>query len=266
MSSDLPAVAAADHHLTPAQQRQFAQDGYLLLSQRIEAERVARLREIVQHQMAVALEPVEFEAEVRYPGAPESVETEGGRTVRRLKNAVARHPSLFDLVCDPALLAPLIDVLGGPVACPTAHHNCVMTKNPRFSSDTGWHQDLRYWSFQSSELVSAWLALGHESLENGCLQVVPGSHLQTFAADRYDAAKFFRHDHPDNESVLEGRRAVELEPGDVLLFHARLLHAATRNLTDQSKLAVVFTFCRQDNRPVPGTRSAQLPVLNLPDV
>ena len=71
-----------------------------------------------------------------------------------------------------------------------AHHNCVMTKNPGYSSETHWHQDIRYWSFQQPELVSVWTALGREHKGNGCLRVLPGSHqgpdykhVETFAKD-----------------------------------------------------------------------------------
>ena len=79
---------------------------------------------------------------------------------------------------------------------PLAHHNCVMTKQPRFSSDTGWHQDVRYWHFERPELVNVWVALGDETPENGCLRVIPGTHAGTFRPEQFDAAKFLRADAP----------------------------------------------------------------------
>ena len=51
--------------------------------------------------------------------------------------------------------------------------------------------------------------------------------------------------------------------GDVLYFHARCFHAATRNYSTETKQSVVFTFRSLDNPPVPGTKSAQWPELLL---
>ena len=53
------------------------------------------------------------------------------------------------------------------------------------------------------------------------------------------------------------------EAGDVLFFHCRLFHAAGMNLTDEVKLSAVFTCHAGDNQPIPGTRSATLPGIEL---
>ena len=138
-----------------------------------------------------------------------------------------------------------------------------MTKQPRFSSDTGWHQDTRYWSFTSGELVNIWIALGPESPQNGCLQVLPGTHTGPAPASLLDQALFLRTDLPENQSVLKTAKSVELLPGDVLFFHARCFHAATRNYSNETKQSVVFTFRALENSPMPGSRSAQWPELLL---
>ena len=97
--------------------------------------------------------PVEYEADLRYPGAPASREQEGGQTIRRLKEAQGRDPVFTDWVRLPGVMSRLQQLLGPRVVMPLAHHNCVMTKQPQFSSETHWHQDIRYWSFTRPELV-----------------------------------------------------------------------------------------------------------------
>jgi len=138
-----------------------------------------------------------------------------------------------------------------------------MTKNPAFSSATSWHQDIRYWSFQKPELISTWLALGQEHEENGCLLLVPGSHRIDFRREQFDDALFFREDLAENRDILKGRVAAELDEGDMLFFHCRLLHSAGRNRTGLIKFAAVFTYHSTGNRPLPGTRSASLPEILL---
>ena len=150
------------------------------------------------------------------------------------------------------------------VVMPLAHHNCIMTKQPRFSSETHWHQDIRYWSYQRPELVSVWIALGHETEENGCLYLIPGTQQMTFARPRLDDALFLRPELPENAALIERRVKAELEPGDVLFFHCRTFHAAGRNTTTQPKFSVVFTFRPADNPPNSGSRSASMAELLLP--
>jgi len=216
------------------------------------------MKALALRDLAAEAQPLEYEAQVRYPGAPASIDAPGGRTVRRLMQACARDPLYRDWATSPQLASRLHQVLGPSLELSQAHHNCIMTKNPAFSSATGWHQDIRYWSFDKPELVSVWLALGPEHEENGCLWLVPGSHRMEFNREQYDDDLFFRADLPANRTMLEARVPAELDEGDVLFFHCRLLHAAARNLTALTKFAAVFTYHATDNRPLAGTRSASL--------
>jgi phytanoyl-CoA hydroxylase len=155
--------------------------------------------------------------------------------------------------------AALRQVIEGEIQVSQCHHNCVMTKYPGYSSATLWHQDIRYWSFDRPELVSAWFALKHENRRNGALKVIPGSHRIEVDRGRFDRDLFLRPDLTANRDLIHQAVEVELNPGDVLLFHCRLFHAAGKNLTDEVKLSPVFTYHAEDNRPIPGTRSSQYP-------
>ena len=72
--------------LSPEQLQQFRRDGYLVLPAMVGAEARARMRAVVEAQLHDAVPPLEYEAEVGYPGAPDSLDAPGGRTVRRLKD------------------------------------------------------------------------------------------------------------------------------------------------------------------------------------
>jgi phytanoyl-CoA hydroxylase len=248
---------------TPEECARFEQEGYLVVPRLADDALRNRLLEVTRRGLQGLIEPIEFEADLQYPGAPASHDARGGRTVRRLKQALSRDFACLEWIQRPGVLKRLRQLLGPVVYCPLAHHNCIMTKAPEFSSETGWHQDIRYWSFTRPELINVWLALGHERPENGCLQVIPGTHRMTFESSRFDAEKFLRTDLPENQALIAGARMVELAPGDALFFHARTFHAASRNRTDQTKYSVVFTFRGADSPPVPGSRSAALPELLL---
>jgi phytanoyl-CoA hydroxylase len=248
---------------TSEEQSRFEADGYIVARGLADPRLCERMREVTRDGLARLVPPIEYEADLQYPGAPESRTAEGGRTARRLKQALSRDFVFVEWLQRPELLLRLQQLLGETVYCPMAHHNCVMTKAPEFSSDTGWHQDVRYWSFTRPELVNVWLALGPEHPGNGCLKVIPGTHRTTYERDRFDADLFLRDDLPVNRALIDRQVFVELQAGDVLFFHARTFHAATRNFSEQTKHSVVFTFRGGDNPPLPGSRSAAYPELLL---
>ena len=68
---------------------------------------------------------------------------------------------------------------------------------------------------------------------------------------------FLRPDLLENKLLIQQATTVELAPGDVLFFHSRLFHAAGRNLSDETKLSVVFTYHQAANKPISNTRSAR---------
>jgi len=238
---------------------QFENDGYVVVRGLANAETCAAILADAQRDLAAGVAPLEYEADTGYPGAPASLEVPGGRTVRRLLQAYARSAASADWFIAPPLALRLRQLLGPRVAMSQSHHNCVMTKNPGYSSETHWHQDIRYWSFAQTELVSVWTALGREHPGNGCLRVLPASHRMAFAAEQYDTDLFLRPEHPANRELIETQQRVELECGDVLFFHGRLLHAAGDNRGDVTKYSLVATYHAAANRPLAGTRSASRP-------
>jgi len=260
-ASEQSGIALPSLSFSPAEVIRFNELGYAILRNICEPHLVERMIKVTKYGLQHHVQPVEYEADLKYPGAPDSSQDDGGKTIRRLKQALSRDYVFIEWAQHPAIVLRLRQLLGNELVCPLAHHNCIMTKEPRYSSDTGWHQDLRYWSFTRPDLISVWLALGPERKENGCLQLVPGSHRETYPATSFDGQKFFRSDLPENQEVLQNRVFAELNPGDVLFFHARTLHAATRNYSQQTKFSVVLTYRAADNPPLPGTRSAASPEL-----
>lgn len=248
---------------TPEQLAQFSRDGYQIVRGLVPAEACAQMRASAERDLAAAVPPVEYEADTQYPGAPQSLEAPGGRTVRRLLQAYARDAGFREWAIAAPIVTRLKQLLGPQIALSQAHHNCVMTKDPAYSSLTSWHRDIRYWSFERPELVSVWLALGEERQDNGCLLLLPGSHMMDFDASRLDEAQFLRTDVAENAALLQTQVCAELQPGDVLFFHCRLFHAAGSNRAARTKFSAVFTYRALDNPPLPGSRSAGQPEVIL---
>ena len=80
-----------------------------------------------------------------------------------------------------------------------------------------------------------------------------------FGRGDFDKDWFFREDNEANQALFEKKVSVELNRGDLLFFHCRLLHSASQNLSSEVKLSPVFTYHRSSNQPIDGTRSARFP-------
>lgn len=249
--------------LSQAAFEHFNQQGYCVITQAQTPAFCKFVLDLAKEHLEQGQEPMEYEADVSYPGAPESKDAPGGTTVRRLLNAINRHPKLLEFATHPELKTTLQQLLGEDVYLSIAHHNCIMTKQPKYSSHTGWHRDSRYWNYPHARLVSVWLALTQERNDNGCLWVIPGSHNWTLTQDRFDEKLFLDKSNPDNHSLIAKAIPVELEIGDMLLFHSNLFHAAGNNSTPTTKYSLVLTYRDADNPPKVGTRSFTMGELKL---
>lgn len=245
-------------------ERSFAENGFLIRRGLCPPETCAELQRVTEEHLREVRGPVEYEADVGYPGAPESRGEVGGLTVRRLLSACSRE-AVYRRWATSSVIRDQLQALFGrnDIVVSQSHHNCVMTKHPGHSSATLWHQDIRYWSFDAPELISVWLALGDENARNGALKVIPGTHLSDLDRGRFDGSLFLRPELDSNRALIDRAQSVLLQAGDVLFFHCRLFHAAGMNLTEQTKLSPVFTYHLSDNRPIPNTRSARLPGISL---
>ncbi|MEM6707845.1 MAG: phytanoyl-CoA dioxygenase family protein [Pseudomonadota bacterium] len=235
----------------------FARDGFIVRRGLLPPAEVEELRAITAAALDPLAAPVEYEADVGYPGAPSGRGSLGGDTPRRLLFAFGRDAAYRRWATGTRVARVLEEISGAnDWQLSQCHHNCVMTKAPGYSSETQWHQDIRYWSFDQPELISVWLALGDENDRNGALRLIPGSHALSIDRGRLDRDLFLRQELEENRALIEQAQTVTLARGDALFFHCRAFHAAGRNRSTETKLSCVFTYHRVDNRPIPGTRSA----------
>jgi phytanoyl-CoA hydroxylase len=244
--------------ITNKEKNFFQEKGYLIKRNFIEMKQLSAIQQVVKNDLFERKMPFELEQEVNYPGSPKTQTEEGGDTIRRLKMAYQRNDTFKQWAEDVNVNFIIKELLQSQdLYVVQSHHNCVMTKQPQYSSETHWHKDIRYWNFENNQLINTWLPLGNETIENGCLQVIPKTHLWKTPKDRLDERLFLRKDLAENKQWLEQAVNVELKKGDLLFFHAALFHAAGRNTTLESKNAVVFTYHSENNKPLAGTNSVK---------
>ena len=251
--------------LTQAQIIQFENDGFLLLKDFAEASLCDTINDIAKAHLKHMVPPVETEFEYVGKSKEERERISDGHAenyekhivVRRLRQVYHRD-IVFRQWMESEKIRPILkQILGEAPAITLAHHNSIMTKMPHSSTATSWHQDFRYWNFESDNLVSVWLALDSEHDKNGVLEFIPGSHKMVFEASQFDEKEYFSEEHSLNRTLLDTKVSYDLEKGDVVLFHCKLLHRANRNATDQPKISFVYTVKEKSNQAISGTRSAE---------
>ena len=139
----------------------------------------------------------------------------------------------------PAVLNAMHAILGPDVACFNSQY---IFKNPGVWGQP-WHQDSLYYRFDRMPQVGVWLATTRATVENGCLFVAPGSHLEPIhkvVPDARPGANFCYMEVVDYD--FSRAEPVLMEPGDVLIFHSFLMHKSNDNTADERRSALVYHY------------------------
>jgi ectoine hydroxylase-related dioxygenase (phytanoyl-CoA dioxygenase family) len=136
---------------------------------------------------------------------------------------------------------------------PVCHfHSKLMQKEPRVGGAWEWHQDYGYWYKNEflfpDQMISVMVAITEATKENGCLQVIGGSHKMGrvehgFAGDQVGASQHYVNLALKTMPLVY----VELKPGDALFFHSNLLHRSAPNLSETARWSLISCYNRQAN-------------------
>ena len=150
-------------------------------------------------------------------------------------------------------------------------HDHVLVKEPGTSKPTPWHQDSPYYFVEGSQTVSFWSPV--DAVTDATLRCVAGSHkwskpvlpTRWLNEDKFykDTVKYMPVPDPD----AEGMKILEwdMDPGDAVAFHYRILHGARGNETKKRRRAFSLRLVGDDARYVerPGPTSPPFPGHNM---
>ena len=167
----------------------------------------------------------------------------GGRIPAKRNHKIhLLSPLFFDLVSCPEITAPVQSILGPDILCWGSSFFAKEGGDPGFVS---WHQDATYWGLSSNDIVTAWIALTPSMTTNGCLRVVAGSH-------RLPIQSHIETDAPENllsrgqEIAVEVNEQdaveVELQPGEMSLHHALIIHGSKPNTSTVPRIGLALRY------------------------
>jgi hypothetical protein len=155
---------------------------------------------------------------------------------------------------------------------PVCHfHSKLMQKEPKVGGAWEWHQDYGYWYKNQfmfpDQLISVMVALTEANKENGCLQVIKGSHKlgrvnHGFSGEQVGADMVMVANSLKTMELIY----IEIEAGDALFFHSNLLHRSEANLSDYPRWSIISCYSSQSNLAYSETSTSwKTPVEMVPD-
>lgn len=233
----------AKQALTLEQIQAYHEDGYLIIRQFYSAEEISRLYSIAIDDDAISKNAIDIN-DSSGKRSKLSLWYKPGNDVYGL---LTRGESLVNAVDE------LLDRQPGDEQHSVCHyHSKLMQKEPRVGGAWEWHQDYGYWYknefLYPDQMMSVMFAITDANEENGCLQVIKGSHKMGrvehgFSGEQVGASQRY----VDLALGTMERVFVELKAGDVLFFHSNILHRSEANLSEHPRWSLISCYNRSTN-------------------
>ena len=230
----LPAFRA---RLEPDDIERFREQGYLAMEGVLAPEDVAQCAAALDDLSRRRPEGVGVQDEPYYQqSGRDAGPHEPELRVRKLWKFAGVDPILGAAVVAPRMTA-ILDQLVGPGA--RLIQDMALMKPPHRGAEKPWHQDNAYFDWTPLEgVVGVWIALDPATVENGCMQIVPGSHRQG-PTPHYHVRDC---QMVDQESRAAKAEVVPLASGGALFFSALLHHGTPPNRSPDRRRALQFHF------------------------
>ncbi len=156
-----------------------------------------------------------------------------------------RDPELLDFLLSDEVLDVVEPLVGPDIALWSSHF---ISKDPYTGRATPWHEDSSYWNGRFSSydrIVTVWLALeGPSNRENGCMRVVPGSHLAGGFSENYVPTDMsVQTFHAEIADVQESQAVdFELQRGEFSLHDGRIVHGAKPNTSPMRRTGYTMRY------------------------
>ncbi len=223
--------------LSDTQVTDYHRDGYVLVRQMLDAEEADLLGRAAREDR---------ELDRRSQGRADG---EGGSVRMSLWNQPGN--GIYGMVARSRRIVDSMEkILDGEVY---HYHSKMILKDPEVGGAWTWHQDYGYW-YQNGALFplmsSVMIAVDPATRQNGCLQVLKGSHQM----GRLDHELTGEQAGANMERVEEAQKVldhvhVEMEPGDGLFFHCNLLHRSDRNASADPRWSLICCYNAARNNP-----------------
>lgn len=224
--------------ITTEHLKEYQQNGCLILKSFFNEEEVKKLYQVATKDKAVSKNAINV----------------NDSTGKRSKLSLWYKPGndIYGLLTRSESLVKAVNTMLDGDAAVCHFHSKLMQKEPRVGGAWEWHQDYGYWYKNEfllpEQMMSVMVAITDANKQNGCLQVIKGSHKMGrvehgFSGEQVGASQRY----VDLALQTMELQYVELTAGDVLFFHSNLLHRSEANLSDTARWSMISCYNRASN-------------------
>jgi ectoine hydroxylase-related dioxygenase (phytanoyl-CoA dioxygenase family) len=223
--------------LSGMQLAEYHREGYLIVRGFLAEEERSLLSEVAHRDGHLAASMVR------------RLDAQGGTATLALDNDL--HDDIYSAICrSDRMVGAIAQILDDE---PYHYHHKVSAKQPFEGGAWEWHQDYGYWYNNGClfpNMVSCYVAIDAATRENGCMQLIAGSHLM----GRVEHGKSGDQTGADMERVEQALKRLplvyaELEPGDALFFHCNTLHRSDQNRSPHPRWGLICCYNARSNDP-----------------
>jgi len=221
---------------SPDHIRTYQESGFILVKSLFSTDEVARLKAYAQQTIT-----------------PQDVIVKGDKTGNETKLRMWNRPEddLYGMFSRNERIVDNTELLfGEPVYVYSAK---MIFKNAREGGAWEWHQDYGYWynyGCLMPSMNSCTIAIDRATRENGCLQVLRGSHKMGR----------INHDRINEQYVIDLERVelaqkrfelehIDMQPGDALFFDGNILHRSDSNQSEHNRWSFIVSYNTVSNVP-----------------
>lgn len=164
-----PSLAAPPEHLSDTLAPHYHATGYCILRDVIPLDDLQRAIESIRESHGVAA-----------PGSTDRYNEHGRVDFRKISNLAKNNEAFRLLACHPAVVSAIETLLAQQALL---FRDVLVIKPARDGAHLDFHQDSEYWDILPRELISAWFTFRDLGTLDGCLKVIPGSHVRHYPHD-----------------------------------------------------------------------------------
>ncbi|XP_066916500.1 probable alpha-ketoglutarate-dependent hypophosphite dioxygenase [Clytia hemisphaerica] len=234
-------------YLQEEQKKQYEDDGYTIAKNLLSEEEVDEGRKAL-HQLIERGRSITDQEKVIYEFGEGHCYDEP--RIHRVRFPSQQHQTFDHFMKHPKLLDCIEDLIG-----PSFRYiaqDKLNVKPAGHGAAIRWHQDWAFFPHTNDSVLTASVLLHDVTRENGCLQIIAGSHKGPVLTHLAENETRFANSVTDPNFKPTNIRYLEAPAGSVTFHHVRVVHGSARNVSDKPRSVLCYIYNAMDAWPLLG--------------